>query len=57
MRKLLLGETWTVPIGVALVVLAGLALDLAGGGDRVLGPVMVVLVTAVIVVATRPGAR
>jgi thiosulfate reductase cytochrome b subunit len=30
LRKLVLGETWTLPFGVALTLLAGLALDAAG---------------------------
>jgi hypothetical protein len=32
LRKLLLGETWTLPLGVAVTLLAGLALDAAGPG-------------------------
>jgi hypothetical protein len=32
LRKLVLGETWTLPIGVAATLLAGLALDAAGPG-------------------------
>jgi hypothetical protein len=32
LRKLLLGETWALPLGVAVVLAAGLALD-AGFGD------------------------
>jgi hypothetical protein len=32
LRKLLLGETWTLPIGVGITLLAGLALDAAGPG-------------------------
>jgi hypothetical protein len=30
LRKLLLGETWTLPLGVALTLAAALALDAAG---------------------------
>ena len=30
LRKLLLGETWTLPLGVTITLLAGLALDAAG---------------------------
>ncbi len=30
LRKLVLGETWTLPIGVAVTLLAGLALSSAG---------------------------
>jgi hypothetical protein len=32
LRKLVLGETWTLPAGVLLTLLAGLALDAAAGG-------------------------
>jgi hypothetical protein len=34
LRKLVLGETWTLPLGVALVLAAGLVLDAAFGDDR-----------------------
>ena len=34
LRKLVLGETWTLPLGVALVLAAGLALDAAFGADE-----------------------
>jgi hypothetical protein len=34
LRKLVLGETWTLPLGVALVLAAGLLLDAAFGGER-----------------------
>jgi hypothetical protein len=30
LRKLVLGETWTLPLGVAVTLLAGLALEAAG---------------------------
>jgi hypothetical protein len=33
LRKLMLGETWTLPLGVLVTLLAGLALDAATGGD------------------------
>jgi hypothetical protein len=33
LRKLVLGETWTLPLGVLVTLLAGLALDAAAGGD------------------------
>jgi hypothetical protein len=33
LRKLVLGETWTLPLGVALVLCAGVALDAVAGGD------------------------
>jgi hypothetical protein len=32
LRKLVLGETWILPLGVAVTLLAGLALDAAGPG-------------------------
>ena len=34
LRKLVLGETWALPIGVALVVAVGLTLHAAFGGDE-----------------------
>jgi hypothetical protein len=34
LRKLVLGETWTLPLGVALVLALGLVLDAAFGDDR-----------------------
>ena len=33
LRKLVLGETWTLPLGVAVVLVAGLLLDAAFGDD------------------------
>jgi hypothetical protein len=30
LRKLLLGETWTLPLGIAITLLTGVALDAAG---------------------------
>jgi hypothetical protein len=32
LRKLVLGETWTLPLGVAVTLLVGLALDAASPG-------------------------
>jgi hypothetical protein len=32
LRKLVLGETWSLPLGIAVTLLAGLALDAAGPG-------------------------
>ena len=32
LRKLVLGETWALPLGVAITLLAGLALDAARPG-------------------------
>jgi hypothetical protein len=34
LRKLVLGETWTLPLGVAAVLALGLVLDAAFGADR-----------------------
>jgi hypothetical protein len=33
LRKLILGETWALPLGVALTLAAGLALDALAGDD------------------------
>jgi hypothetical protein len=33
LRKLILGETWALPVGVALTLAAGLALDALAGDD------------------------
>jgi hypothetical protein len=53
LRKLVLGETWTLPLGVAITVLAGLALDAAGpdwwhraGGFVLLGGALATLVAS-----------
>jgi hypothetical protein len=53
LRKLVLGETWTLPVGVALVLLAGVAVRAAdgplwhrGGGPFLLLGVLLVLVAA-----------
>jgi hypothetical protein len=34
LRKLVLGETWALPLGVALVLALGLVLDAAFGAER-----------------------
>ena len=51
LRKLILGETWTLPIGVAVTLVAALAIDAAGpawwhraGGFVLLGAVLATLV-------------
>ena len=51
LRKLVLGETWTLPLGVAVTLVAALALDAAGpgwwhrgGGFVLLGAVLATLV-------------
>jgi hypothetical protein len=53
LRKLVLGETWTLPLGVVLTLLAGLALEAAGpgwwhsaGGFVVLGGALATLAAA-----------
>jgi membrane protein YdbS with pleckstrin-like domain len=33
LRKLILGETWVLPLGVALTLAAGLVLDAVAGDD------------------------
>jgi hypothetical protein len=50
LRKLVLGETWTLPLGVAVTLLAGLALEAAGpqwwdsaGGFLLLGGALATL--------------
>ena len=40
LRKMVLGETWTVPIGVALTLIAGLVLKAAGWWDELGGFVL-----------------
>jgi hypothetical protein len=59
LRKLVLGETVALPVGVALVLLAALALHrLAGGFWRDAGGfVVLVLVLAVLSVALAPAHR
>jgi hypothetical protein len=61
LRKLLLGETWTLPLGVAVTLVAALALDAArpawwerGGGFVLLGAV---LATLVVSLRRPPGQR
>ena len=53
LRKLVLGETWTLPLGVAITLLAGVALDAAGpawwhraGGFVLLGGALATLVAS-----------
>jgi hypothetical protein len=54
LRKLVLGETWWLPVGVALVLIAGLVLHEAApdawsgaGGFLVLAGVLAVLLTGI----------
>jgi hypothetical protein len=55
LRKLILGETWILPLGVALTLAAGLVLDALAGDDAWWrhggGFVVLVLVVAVLVAA------
>lgn len=53
LRKLVLGETWTLPLGVAITLLAGVALDAArpgwwhrAGGFVLLGGALATLVAS-----------
>jgi hypothetical protein len=53
LRKHVLGETWTLPLGVAITLLAGVALDAAGpawwhraGGFVLLGGALATLVAS-----------
>jgi hypothetical protein len=61
LRKLVLGETWTLPIGVALTLLAALALDgLAGDATwwrRGGGFVILALVVAALGASLHPVRR
>jgi hypothetical protein len=60
LRRLVLGETWTLPLGVALMLVAALALDAAGpgwwepaGGFVLLGGALLTLVASL----RYPGGR
>ncbi len=61
LRKLVLGETWTLPLGVAFTVAAALALhELAGEAEwwrRGGGFVVLALVLAALVVSLAPARR
>jgi hypothetical protein len=61
LRKLVLGETWTLPVGVALAVGAAAALQALSGGAawwaRAGGVVLVVLVLAALTVSVLASAR
>ena len=53
LRKLVLGETWTLPLGVAVTLAVALALDAAGpgwweraGGFVVLGAALLTLIAS-----------
>jgi hypothetical protein len=55
LRKLVLGETWTLPLGVAVTLIAGVALDAAGPGwwHRAGGFVMLAGAVATLAVSLR----
>lgn len=55
LRKLLLGETWTLPLGVVFTLLAGLGLEAAGPGwwDGAGGFVLLAGVLATLAAALR----
>ena len=55
LRKLVLGETWTLPVGVAITLVAGLAFDAAGPGwwHRAGGFVMLAGAVATLAVSLR----
>jgi hypothetical protein len=59
LRKLVLGETWTLPIGVAATLAVGLALDAVEPRwwDRGGGFVLLAGAVATLALALRPGAR
>jgi hypothetical protein len=59
LRKLVLGETLLIPLGVALLVAAGVVADHTAGEwwDDIAGPVLVAGVVAVVLVAVGRGAR
>ena len=53
LRKLVLGETWALPLGIAVTLVAGLALEAAGpawwhraGGFALLAGVLVTLIAS-----------
>ena len=54
-RKLVLGETWTLPIGVVVTLAVGLALDAAGPSwwHRAGGFVLLALALSTLVVSVR----
>ena len=59
LRKLVLGETVALPVGVALVVVVALALDAIGGSwwDQSGGFILLALVVAVLLVSLAPAHR
>ncbi len=59
LRKLVLGETWTLPLGVAVTLAIGLGLDAAEPGwwDRAGGFVLLACALATLTLALRRGAR
>ena len=59
LRKLVLGETVTLPVGVALVVAAGLALEAWAGAwwEKDGGFVLLALVVSVLLASLAPAHR
>ena len=59
LRKLVLGETWTLPIGVLVTLVVGLGLDAVEPGwwDRAGGFVLLAGAVATLTLALRRGAR
>ena len=59
LRKLVLGETVALPVGVALVVVVALVLDAIGGSwwDHGGGFILLALVVAVLLVSLAPAHR
>jgi drug/metabolite transporter superfamily protein YnfA len=59
LRKLVLGETWTLPIGVLITLAAGLALDAIEPRwwDRAGGFVLLAGAVVTLTVALRRGSR
>jgi hypothetical protein len=59
LRKLVLGETWTLPLGVAVTLVAALALDAASPAwwERGGGFVLLAAVLATLVVSLRGSSR
>jgi hypothetical protein len=55
LRKLVLGETWTLPLGVAVTLVIGLALDAAGPAwwHRAGGFVLLVLALVTLALSLR----
>lgn len=61
LRRMILGETWTLPAGVAAVLVCGAVLRAVSGPEgwwhSAGGPAMVMLLLAVLAVSLRRGRR